>query len=110
MFTRAVCRCHARASEPGGMMARLIVVAALASACIIPHKTHTTRRIARVIGAPAEDPSVLVVHTDARTVHVQALRVCRAQVNDVVEDTTHVTADLVGLSPMPRRPALDTPE
>jgi hypothetical protein len=94
------------------MLTRTVVVAALfGSACIVPHKTHTTRRISHVIDAPLPDPnpSVLVVRTEARMVHVRALRVCRAHAHDLVEDTTHVTADLVGMSSMPARPSSDRP-
>jgi hypothetical protein len=37
-------------------------------------------------------------------------RVCRAHAHDLVADTTHVTADLVGASTMPRRSPLDPPD
>jgi hypothetical protein len=79
-------------------------------ACIVPHKTHTTRRIAHVVGPQLPTPTELTVRVADGTIHVTALRVCRAHAHDLVADTTHVTADLVGASTMPRRSPLDPPD
>lgn len=90
---------------------KAIAIVLLTAACIVPKKSHTTRRLSHVVGAPvAEDPSVLVVRVEGQTIHVKALRVCRAHANDLVEDTLHVTADFIGVSAMPRRTPMDPPE
>jgi len=86
---------------------KAISLVLVTAACIVPHKSHTTRRLSHVIGAPIEDPSVLVVRSDGGMLHVRALRVCRAHASDLVEDTTHVTADFIGVSAMPRRTPAD---
>src|SRR5690348_3207611 len=82
----------------------------LLAACIVPHKTHTTRRIAHVVGPQLPTPTELTVRVESGTIYVRAMRVCRAHAHDLVADTTHVTADLVGASVMPRRSPLDPPD
>jgi hypothetical protein len=93
------------------IMARAWLVLLIACGCIVPKHTHTKKTIAHVVEpTPEALPTVLVVNVDAATVHVTALRVCRGHAHDLVEDTLHVTADVIGGSTMAQRPGDPEPD